>query len=37
MEEKKEAKVVLREIVDRIYQSAWDAKNRGEPVGWSSS
>ena len=36
-QEKKEAKVILREIVDRVYQSAWDAKNRGEPVGWSSS
>ncbi|MDR1622646.1 MAG: hypothetical protein LBS00_09755 [Synergistaceae bacterium] len=36
-QEKKEAKVVLREIVDRVYQSAWDAKKRGEPVGWSSS
>jgi benzoyl-CoA reductase/2-hydroxyglutaryl-CoA dehydratase subunit BcrC/BadD/HgdB len=36
-QEKKEAKVLLREVVDRVYQNAWDAKKRGEPVGWSSS
>ncbi len=36
-EEKKEAKFKLREIVDTVYQEAWDAKKRGEPVGWSSS
>lgn len=36
-EEKKPAKEVLREIVDRVYQNAWEAKKRGEPVGWSSS
>jgi benzoyl-CoA reductase/2-hydroxyglutaryl-CoA dehydratase subunit BcrC/BadD/HgdB len=35
--EKKPAKEVLREIVDRVYQNAWEAKKRGEPVGWSSS
>ncbi|MDR1785323.1 MAG: 2-hydroxyacyl-CoA dehydratase [Spirochaetaceae bacterium] len=35
--QKKEAKELLREIVDRVYQNAWDAKKRGEPVGWSSS
>lgn len=33
----KPAKVVLREIVDAVYEQAWDAKKRGEPVGWSSS
>jgi len=27
----------LREIVDNVYQNAWDSKQRGEPVGWSSS
>ena len=31
------AKQRLREIVDQGYQNAWDAKERGEPVGWSSS
>ena len=35
--EKKPAKVVLREVVDMVYQKAWEAKKRGEPVGWSSS
>ena len=34
---KKPAKVALREVVDMVYQNAWDAKKRGEPVGWSSS
>lgn len=37
MEEKKPAKIMLREIVDKVYQEAWDAQKRGEPVGWSSS
>ena len=32
-----EAKDRLKAIVDKVYQNAWDAKNRGEPVGWSSS
>jgi benzoyl-CoA reductase/2-hydroxyglutaryl-CoA dehydratase subunit BcrC/BadD/HgdB len=32
-----EAKERLRAIVDKVYQNAWDAKNRGEKVGWSSS
>lgn len=36
-EEKKPAKIILREIVDKVYQEAWEAKKRGEPVGWSSS
>lgn len=35
--EKKPAKEVLRDVVDKVYQNAWDAKKRGEPVGWSSS
>lgn len=38
VEEKKPAKVVLRELVEReVYQAAWEAKKKGEPVGWSSS
>ena len=35
--EKKPAKIVLREIVAKLYDDAWEAKKRGEPVGWSSS
>ena len=27
----------LREILESVYQDAWAAKQRGEPVGWSSS
>ena len=34
---KKPAKVKLREIIDKIYEEAWTAKKRGEPIGWSSS
>jgi len=34
---KKDAKTRLQEIVAQVYQNAWDAKARGEPVGWSSS
>jgi benzoyl-CoA reductase/2-hydroxyglutaryl-CoA dehydratase subunit BcrC/BadD/HgdB len=37
MNEKKQAKVVLREIVDSVYGRAWEAKERGELIGWSSS
>ncbi|MDR2089245.1 MAG: 2-hydroxyacyl-CoA dehydratase [Clostridiales Family XIII bacterium] len=37
MNENKPAKIVLREIVDSVYRNAWEAKERGEPVGWSSS
>ncbi len=37
MSEKIPAKIRLRSIVDKVYQNAWDAKERGEPVGWSSS
>ncbi len=35
--EKVPARVKLRGVVDAIYQNAWEAKKRGEPVGWSSS
>ena len=35
--EKKPAKEVLRGVVEQVYQNAWDAKKRGEPIGWSSS
>lgn len=35
--EKMSAKEKLRAVVDMVYQQAWDAKKRGEPVGWSSS
>ncbi len=31
------AKEKLRAVVDQVYQNAWDAKKRGEPIGWSSS
>lgn len=31
------AKIKLREIVEKGYALAWEAKKRGEPVGWSSS
>lgn len=34
---KKPAKVKLREIIDTMYEEAWAAKERGEPIGWSSS
>ena len=35
--EKKSAKVLLRELQDKIAQDEWDAKNRGEKVGWCAS
>ena len=35
--EKKPAKIVLRELQDRIARDAWDAKLRGEKVGWCAS
>jgi len=35
--EKIPAKVKLRKIVENVYEEAWEAKRRGEPVGWSSS
>lgn len=31
------AKILLREIAANAYQKAWDAKNRGEKVGWCAS
>ncbi len=31
------AKIRLRQVVDNVYKEAWEAKERGEPVGWSSS
>ena len=37
MTEKKPAKIVLRDLQDRIAQDAWDAKQRGEKVGWCAS
>lgn len=36
-EEKKPAKIMLREVVARVYEEAFAAKERGELVGWSSS
>ena len=35
--EKKPAKIVLRELQDKIARDAWDAKQRGEKVGWCAS
>ena len=37
MTEKKPAKIVLRDLQDKIAQDAWDAKQRGEKVGWCAS
>ena len=37
MEERKSAKILLREIADDAYQRAWDAKNAGEKIGWCAS
>ena len=37
MTERKPAKIVLRELQDKIAQDAWDAKQRGEKVGWCAS
>lgn len=31
------AKYLLRDILTQHYQNAWDAKNRGEKVGWCAS
>lgn len=33
----KPAAVILRKVVDKVYAEAWEAKRRGELVGWSSS
>lgn len=35
--EKKPAKIVLRELADKCYQDAWDAKEKGEKIGWCAS
>ena len=35
--ERKPAKIWLKEIADKATQDAWDAKNRGEKVGWCAS
>ena len=35
--ERKPAKIVLRELQDKIAQDVWDAKNRGEKIGWCAS
>ena len=35
--EKKPAKVVLKELQDKIADDAWEAKKRGEKVGWCAS
>ena len=31
------AKDLLKDILENVYNEAWRAKERGEPVGWSSS
>lgn len=31
------SRVMLNALVDSIYQAAWDAEAKGEPVGWSTS
>ena len=36
-EEKKPGKVVLRELQDKIAQDVFDAKARGEKIGWCAS
>lgn len=37
MQEKKPAKIVLREMAAQAYQDAYDAKARGEKIGWCAS
>lgn len=37
VKEKKPAKEVLRELQDKIAEDAWEAKRRGEKVGWCAS
>ncbi len=37
VQEKVPAKIKLRNVVSQVYQDAWDAKEAGRPVGWSSS
>ena len=31
------AKKVVSELLAKQYENAWEAKKRGEPVGWSTS
>ena len=33
----KPAKIRLKEIADKATQDAWEAKNRGEKIGWCAS
>ncbi len=35
--ERKPAKIILRELADKATQDAWDAKARGEKIGWCAS
>ena len=35
--EKLPAKQLLRQLQDKIAQDVWDAKNRGEKIGWCAS
>lgn len=37
MEEKKPAKIVLRDLQDKIAEDVWEAKRRGEKIGWCAS
>ena len=31
------AKKVVSELLAKQYENAWEAKKRGEPVGWATS
>jgi len=33
----KTAKELIKDVLEKVYEDAWGAKRRGEPVGWSSS
>ena len=37
MEEKKPAKIVLRDLQDKIAEDVWEAKRKGEKIGWCAS
>ena len=37
MEEKKPAKIVLRDLQDKFAEDVWEAKRRGEKIGWCAS
>lgn len=37
MQQEKPAKILLRELADQCYTDAWEAKQRGEMVGWAAS